>query len=402
MPYSLCTTLVLVALASVLSVAPVAPEAGNVIFLALGAVCIPLVFGRGIGQFRRPVVWMPLLGLLLIAVAYGLGSASITGLIGLAYFAPVVAILPLLSSAKDTNELSLPRFIGCASLAGVAAAAAVAVVEFVFTGQRRAGMSVANPIHFADVALLVGFLACAGMIAVKGQARYIFIAGPLFASVAVILSGTRGAVVAAVAMSMIAGVMLLALRLISMRSVLLAMALVLVAGLIAALLGAGNLSGIARVATDIAEILRTGMPTDGSTDIRLGMIRGGREAFFQAPIFGHGPLAFVNLANDLSGFPPGNWPHLHNDLADFAASAGVLGLTAYVLFILAPIAEVISMPKIVTKAQIFVLVSTLMGGFFLMGLTNAMFGILTVTTIYAAICVITGILVSQANALADR
>ena len=32
-----------------------------------------------------------------------------------------------------------------------------------------------------------------------------------------------------------------------------------------------------------------------------------------------------------------------------------------------------------------------------MGLTNAMFGILTVTVSYAVICVVTGILVSQAN-----
>jgi O-antigen ligase len=98
------------------------------------------------------------------------------------------------------------------------------------------------------------------------------------------------------------------------------------------------------------------------------------------------------LANDLSGMPPGNWPHLHNDLADFAASAGVVGLAAFALFLLAPIVEIIRSAEHPTRRPALVLMTTLVSGFFVMGLTNAMFGILTVTTAYAAVCVVAGLL----------
>src|SRR5690606_17140961 len=105
------------------------------------------------------------------------------------------------------------------------------------------------------------------------------------------------------------------------------------AGALALLLGASQLSGIQRVLIDVADVLQTGLPTDESTFIRLSMLRGGLEAFWQAPVFGHGPQAFVNLANELSGLPFGSGPHLHNDLADVAASAGIVGLLAYGLFL---------------------------------------------------------------------
>ncbi len=398
MSYSLRSIVAFLALVAVLALAPVAPEAGNVIFLGLGGFAVLLLFRGGRKGMERPIVWMPLLGMVLIAIAYVIGAKSAEGLIGLAYFSPMFAALPLLNAAEDGKDMPLSGLMGMLALGGVAGAAIVAVIEVLATGTDRAGGSVANPIHFADVALLVGFIACAGMVSGLGKARFIFLAGPLLASVAVILSGTRGAVVAIAAMIAVAGVLIMVLRLVSARYAFIAIGVLVVAGAAAAFLGASQLSGIQRVLTDMSDVFTSGVPTDYSTDIRLNMMRGGWAAFFQAPIFGHGPLAFVNVANDLSGMPPGNWPHLHNDLADFAASAGVFGLVAYALFLLAPIVEVLRLPKSTLKARILVLVSTLVAGFFVMGLTNAMFGILTVTTTYAAICVIAGILVAQADA----
>lgn len=397
MLYSLRSSAVLLALVATLAMAPVAPEAGNVIFLAMGGLSIALMFQHGGTQFRRPVVWMPVLGLGLVALSYGIGARSFEGLVGLAYFSPLFAIWPLLTAAEDMKADDSSGLIAILALAGVAGAAVVAVLEVVATGTVRAGGGVANPIHFADVALLVGFAACAGLVGKVSSWRYLFFAGPVFAAIAVVLSGTRGAVVAIAAMLVVAAIGVVVLRLVSLKKALVALVILAVSGVVALLLGAGQLSGIQRVLLDMADVLQNGVPTDESTAIRLQMISGGLKAFLQAPIFGHGPLAFVNLANELSEMPFGNWPHLHNDLADFAASAGIVGLVAYGLFLLAPIVEVVRAPGSAAKPRILVLVSTLVAGFFVMGLTNAMFGILTVTVTYASICVIAGILVSQAN-----
>jgi O-antigen ligase len=69
-----------------------------------------------------------------------------------------------------------------------------------------------------------------------------------------------------------------------------------------------------------------------------------------------------------------------------------VGLAAFALFLLAPIVEIIRSAEHPTRRPALVLMTTLVSGFFVMGLTNAMFGILTVTTAYAAVCVVAGLL----------
>jgi O-antigen ligase len=161
-------------------------------------------------------------------------------------------------------------------------------------------------------------------------------------------------------------------------------------------MGASQLSGVQRVLSDLVSTFTVGMPQDGSTSERLQMYQGGFRAFLDSPIFGHGPLSFMTVARELGEFE--GYEHLHNDLADFAASAGALGLIAYGLFLAAPIVEVLRAPSSWSRPRLLVLVSTLIAGYFTMGLTNAMFGILSLTTYYAAICLITGVLVDRLSA----
>jgi len=395
MAYTSRALLLIVALVAVLAMGPVAPEAGNILFLALGAAAIPFMFPQAGRQFRRPVVWLGLLGLLLLTVSYVFGSASVEGLVGIVFFTPVFAVWPLLALADGRTEEHAPSLVAALALAGVAGAAALAVSEFTATGTTRAGGIVANPIHFADVALLAGTFAGAGGLFVQSRWRFFFLLGPLFALVAVVLSGTRGAVVAAAIMGVTALLAMTALRLVRLRTLILVLAALGILAAAALWLGAGRLSGIQRVLIDIAETFRAGVPTDNSTSIRLQMYLGGLRAFLDSPIFGQGPLEFVAIASGLADVPFDGAPHLHNDIADFAASAGILGILAYVLLMIAPIAEVLRAPKGPERPRVLVLAVTLVAGYVTMGLTNAMFGILTVTTYYAAICLVIGLLVDQ-------
>jgi O-antigen ligase len=393
MPYVSRAALPILAIIAVLAMAPVSPEAANVLFLVAGIAAIPLLFFSRSGQLSRPIVRLPLLGLLLVAISYLVGSGSPEGLIGLAYFAPVFAVWPLLSAWSGRQIEGIGGLIGLLALCGVAGASVVAIFEVVSTGTARAGGTVANPIHFADVALLAGALSCAAMVAVQGKRRWLFIAGPVLSLVPVVLSGTRGALVAVGVMMVVAFSGALLLRLISIRTAIIGLVVVLVAGGVALVMGASQLSGVQRVLYDLVSTLTVGMPQDGSTSLRLQMYQGGFRAFMESPIFGHGPLSFMTVARELGEFE--GFEHLHNDLADFAASAGALGLIAYGLFLVAPIVEVLRAPASWSKPRLLVLVSTLIAGYFTMGLTNAMFGILSLTTYYAAICVITGVLVER-------
>ncbi|KQN69710.1 MULTISPECIES: O-antigen ligase family protein [unclassified Devosia] len=388
------TALTAFALIAVLAMAPVAPEAANVLFLISGILGFGFLVRSGVAAIRRPVVWMPLLALLLIAIAYVIGSGSVDGLIGLAYFAPVIGIYPLVAAGEEPGFEAVD-LAGVLGLAGVAGAALMAAVEVMETGTSRAGNSVANPIHFADVALIVGFLACAGMLRPAGRWRYVYLLAPVLASVAVVLSGSRGPMVAIAIMGLVAGLVAVGTRLVSLKWAGIALVIVAVFCVIGAVAGVQQLSGVQRVLIDISEVMRVGIPTDESTSIRLQMQLGGWRAFLEAPVFGQGPLDFVSVANGLAEVPFGEAPHLHSDPADFAASAGIIGMVAYLLLLLAPLIEVLRLPRGVERARLLVLASALVVGYFVMGLTNAMFGIWNVTTGYAAICLVIGLLATS-------
>ncbi|KKB80325.1 hypothetical protein VW35_07970 [Devosia soli] len=390
---------VIIALIAILAMAPVAPEAGNILFLTIGLASILFMFRHAGSAFRRPIVWGILLGLLLVAIAYVVGSGTFQGLIGIVYFAPLFAIWPLMAMGHQPRaDETAAGLMGVLALSGVAGAAALGISDVAATGTTRAGGIVANPIHYADVALLAGAFSVAGFLFVRSPWRFLFLFGPAFAAVAVTLSGTRGAMVA-MALMLFAGWLTMALkRLVSFKvSALVIVGLAIVTGL-AVWLGASQLSGVQRVLTDIGSTLSSGLPTDDSTSIRLQMYLGGLRAFLESPIFGQGPLDFVAVADSLADVPFGGAPHLHNDLADFAASAGVLGLVAYGLFMAAPILEVLRLPDSQNRSRLLVLAVTLVTGFFTMGLTNAMFGILTLTSCYAGICIVIGVLADDISA----
>ena len=88
--------------------------------------------------------------------------------------------------------------------------------------------------------------------------------------------------------------------------------IVAVAGFL--MLGGAQVSGVQRVLAHIAATLSSGAPTDSATALRLQMYLGGFRAFLEAPIVGHGPLAFTAIADGLADTSFGGAQHLHSDL----------------------------------------------------------------------------------------
>ncbi|HTN63365.1 MAG TPA: O-antigen ligase family protein, partial [Devosia sp.] len=325
----------LVAIIAALAMAPVAPEAGNILYLVAAGLALLFLRSSDIRSFRRPIVWMPLAGLGILAVTYALAAGSLQGAVGIFFFAPFLAIWPLLALAKAKGQLDATTIV-VLSLCGVAGAAAAAMAEVLTTGTVRAGSWVANPIHFADVALAGGFLATLGAVYGRGNWRYLYFSGPIFAGIAVLLSGTRGAVVSLALMAGTAFVVAIILRMITRRMLAIGGLAAIVVVIAAMAAGAGQTSGMQRVMADVVETLQTGLPTDESTALRLQMYEGGFKAFLASPLIGHGPFAYVEAAASRVTPPFVGAPHLHNDIADFAASGGIFGLIAYFLLLLAP------------------------------------------------------------------
>lgn len=350
--------------------------------------CFPMQDWRA--WLRRPVVGMPLLAGLLLLAAFAITAKSAMSIAGVMIIAPVYLIGPLMEAFKRSRWPIGPGLIGGLATVGAGIAMLVALYDVFVLHESRGGTLVANPIHFADAALAMGSLSVLGLFA-RGRWRWLTLLGLAFALIAVGLSGSRGAMVAVVPMTLV-GIAEAGLWGRLGRRLWVPVAAVVVIGGAAAL-GAysAGWSPLVRIEGTFSTLAEGGPVTDPSDSQRMLMYRGAVNAFLQSPIYGHGTIGFTQIAADT--LPPALhapvYDHLHNDLADFAVVGGIVGLVSYLLVLLAPLVTALqsSGPN---RHPAILAASLLVTGFFVMGLTNAMFGIILLTTFFAFAAAVIG------------
>jgi O-antigen ligase len=373
------------ALAAGLTLPTVAPEVANVATLALmGVGLLVLLTAPSVRVvLRQPAVALPLVAGVFLLVALAITAKSPMHLAIIMVLAPLWLVGFEAGLLTRLGRWLTPTAIGGFALAGVTGGAAIAAFDVLVRQQERGGYLVNNPIHLADLALMLGFVAPVGLLG-RHRLRGLFLLGPVLALVTIWFSGSRGPLLAFVPMLAVGGAVL-ALLTLSRRQAFVAIAVVvalIVAGRVALMtLGAGG-----RIASfgEVVTAMLTGSSADGSTSERLYMYHSAWNAFWASPWFGHGMVDFPAIALQYApagpGFPPSG--HLHSDLADFAVIGGTLGLVAYLLLLLAPVVGGLRARGASRPAAIYLgIVASV--GYFGMGLTNAMFGVLTQTVVYA-------------------
>ncbi|WP_323015320.1 O-antigen ligase family protein [Devosia sp.] len=264
-------------------------------------------------------------------------------------------------------------------LAGAALGVGAGLVEMLVMQSLRIGVW-NNPIHFASITMLLGFTALIGVPGNASPWRLVFLCGPLLGLAAAILSGSRGPMFAAGLMGAVSLPLLFIWSPQDRRRLALLAALAI--GGIAALSLFG-LSRSASVIEAIGSILENGLAGAGDV-IRSAMYETAIKAFGQSPLFGHGlgqmMQAAMAVATPEQQDLMAGYENLHSDIANFAVFAGTLGLLAYGLLIAAPLTLLRRSSRAIRLGAII-----LSSGFFALGLTNAMFGVLPQTVLYAVI-----------------
>lgn len=364
----------------------VAPEIANTTTIILMVLAIALCWRS---DWRRilanPTVAMPLLAgaLLVLALAITAKSPWHVGIV--LFFAPLFLVGPLTALLERLATRRTLTAIAVAALLGTLGAVAVAGYDAFVLKMTRAGFSVANPIHFADIALVLGCIPLVGLAGRWAPWRLGFLAGPVLGVTAVLLSGSRGPILALLPVG--AALLLVALhRLLPHRRFWVGLAaLVLVTALGLGLAWQTGWLASQPIVANIFDVLRTGVSPDGSTMERLAMYRTAFAAFLGSPLYGHGMVDFIAITATYA--PPGvvfpSYEHLHNDMADFAVIGGVVGLLAYAVLLAAPVVAALRAPAGPARTATLILAVTFTIGYFSMGLTNALFGILSLTVLYA-------------------
>lgn len=287
-------------------------------------------------------VWMMLGAFALLSLAFLLQSkpdsvASIGDFL-------IFALAPLLALAC----LPFARFLSISRLSWmflVSAALCLSVgVAGIAAGVSRASNAELSPIHFADLALIVGFLALAGTLVGRLGWNWLLFLAPPFALVAAVASNTRSAFLVALALAALYALFWLRSRTWPGAAKLALLGSVLVITVLAFVLAEGL--GYARPLSAIEPIwavLRGELPADMSSLYRVEQYMSGVKAFWDSPLFGHGWHNQIEAAWPYmsevghSGYESEKWGYIHNDALSLAVAAGVLGLVAYVLVILAPL-----------------------------------------------------------------
>lgn len=375
------------ALLAGLTLPTIAPEIANVatlIFMGAGLLLLAIVPAARAVLRQRSVLLALLAGLALL-LALTMTAKSPMHIIAVLVLAPLWLAGMHAGLLVRLGQWLTPLVIASFALAGAAGGAAIAAFDVLVRQQDRGGFLVNNPIHLADLSLMLGFVALLGLLD-RRPIRLLFLLGPVLALITVWFSGSRGPLVAFVPMLVVGGIAIAWMTLPRPAAIAAAVIVIAVVGIGGfAIIGlglGGRLSSIGEVST----VLLTGSSADGATSERLFMYQSAWSAFWASPWFGHGMIDYTAIARQYAPAGP-EFPlseHLHSDIANFAVIGGGLGLLSYGLLLVAPLAGGLAVRGPNQQAAIYLgLVGSV--GYLGMGLTNAMFGVLSQTVVYAVI-----------------
>jgi len=318
-----------------------------------GAAYLALVFslvalvpgwnGEALGQLIRKQFVLALVGAFaLIALAFVLQPGQ-PSLANIADFLPL-ALTPLLALAISplAGRLTVEKFSQLCLLAS--AMCALVGLYGLSQGVQRSTAPGFSPIHFADLAVVLGFLSLGGTLVEKAARKWMYLLGPILAVIATIAAETRAALIVALGLSLVYGI-------VSMRGstlprfVKIALPLVL-CGLVVLGFAIAYWLGFTRpleAFQPVIALLRGEMPSDTSALYRVEMYRAGILAFFDAPLFGHGwhnqIAASMPYLTEIGqeGYALEGWGYIHNDALSLAVACGLCGVVAYLLMLAAPL-----------------------------------------------------------------
>jgi O-antigen ligase len=296
-------------------------------------------------------------------------------------YAPMATLLAQGAASGNT------RRVAWLALAGAGIGCAASVIEVYGYGTGRAGVLISDPIRLADTAVILGFLALMGFAQQKDATRWLFLLGPLFALLTVVLTGARIAMVAYPVL-VVAAIILLSRRKWLGLLIGAAGAGVLVVAALSGIFGSARMDSLFAV---INELLATGTVGDEAVRIRLELYRAGWAAFQQSPIIGHGwaelmaaPAAFLAETDKVHA----GLPHLHNEVLNFAVAGGLVGVAVYLTLIAMPVVVALRSRRDSQYGARLFGCTILATAYLVMGLTDTMLSFELHTALYVAYCAI--------------
>lgn len=326
---------------------------GRASSITLGLLLALLMFSPGglrtlrYGQ-SNPVDWIFYGSFAALGIAFALSATSWDDFKYILNFAPYLLIAPMRKQFARLADGRAALTIAWMALAGTIILAGIAVLEVLIQGHSRANGPM-NTFQFVYSTILLGFLALGGLFAPGAVRRWPFLVIPALATFTVMISGTRGALLAVPVLAVMA--VIFAFMVLPRQRKIIALSGIAAIVLFVAFYGLALQLGLTRSISglDVPRQILAGEALDTSSFERLTMLQGAWGAFLESPIWGHGWRDMVRAI--LPHVPPEtvermkSFRHLHNGYGNFAAGAGLIGLASFLLVLAAPVIGNLLMPR---------------------------------------------------------
>ena len=359
------------------------------VLVALGVILLLLRISDG--TIRQAVAPAPLtlLGVVLALFACFAATARQPGDVMFIFnFIALVLFAPIYLTLSDKRPANGAVIVGRLALLGALLSVAVMLIRIGYMGGRRSDAGLIGVIVLANTAMILGFLSLIGAAADRGIRRVIYLLGPAAGISTLIMTQSRGPLLAVVPLGIAAAIFIAR----SLRINWWFVAAGLLAGIAATAMWVMSLGGrMARLPGIIGAMLSGDLDkgVDRTAAFRLDLYQAGWKAFQDSPLIGHGWSRIMDAATPYLRTPElAALPQLHNDFLDFAVAGGVVGIACYVALLAAPIVLGLLSPRDSQRRLRLYGCTVISISYFFDGLTDLMFGFEFHTALYACILAI--------------
>jgi O-antigen ligase len=367
---------------------------GSVTPFALGAVwiltfAVTIVSGLLFAAYRSTVARMFLIAWLALLTVFAITAEQIHDLIYALNFSPFLFLGPVGLALDRQAAPRMASIVAGLSWLGAAIICIVAASNLVLAGSDRGSGGAFPVIVMSNTAVLLGFIAIGGIWSSRSNWRWLLLAGPLFGVGAALLTGSRGPLIGVIPLALLAAGFLVTQLKLRLPAILGLAGLMLSAVIAVILIVPGRVAALSGIVLDLVSGRDV---ADYTTSIRLALYEAGYRAFLDAPVFGHGwarlmSSAMPYVAPEHQAFAS-HLPQLHNDIIDFAVTAGVAGIAIYFLILATPAFAAIRSARDSQYGFRLYAALVLGIGYLFAGLTDIMIGFDFHTMLFASISVL--------------
>ncbi len=366
-----------------LPLAPVLGSVATVAALVASILLIPAARSRQSWPSLRgqPAMWIFTAVFVAMSLAFMVTANDLRDpLFALNFISLPLALPVFLLASRYTDPIEAVKTIAILCLGGTAAAAVLAAGEIVMLDDWKVTGIAMGPRVVARVVLVLGFMVLAALLVLRSTWRLALYAAPALALVVVYLSDTRGALLAVPVIGLIHVAFLVADPRERRHGL-------VVAG--AALVGLALVTlGSRRAAAILSNLFSGESLGHGSASERLRMLEAAWTLFREKPLLGHGwgnfaEISFPLLGKIVDGGPSDPFFQFHSDAANFAVSAGIVGLICWIALLAAPLVGVFATPRDTFFRLRLYCCLQLSASYLVFGLTDLTIGYDLTTTIYA-------------------